>query len=831
MLSWLKPLYSLITALTTLGIICFASASRAQVVQDNLWTVDGPVYAVATSGDVIYVGGSFTMAGPVTGCGVAIDATTGAVQQPYPMATGSIGAWTVAPDGHGGWYLGGRFTHVRGEPREGLAQIDASGNLTPWNPHMGGGEIYDIEVSANTVYVAGLFNNVGGKNRNCLAALDVATGLATDWNPNVGGGGQFGTQVFAITVSGNIVYAAGHFTTIGGIARNRIAAIDTNTGLTTGWNPDAGWDSNSGASVRAVAVDGSTVYVGGEFGNIGGQSRNGIAAIDAVTGLATNWDPQADNGSWVQTIALGQQTIYVGGGFGVIGGAIRPTIAELRKSNGQATNWNANANGDPSADIRSIVLDGGILYVGGWFFGTMGGQPRTGLAALDANTGQATAWNPSPNSTVCSVAISGGMVYAGGGFTSIGGQPRNNIAAFDAATGAATSWDPDANSTVETLAINGSTVFAGGSFTSIGGQPHNYLAAIDAISGTPNNWDLTANNSVSALAVSGGKVYVVGGFTTLGGQPRKYIAAVDAATGVTTGWNPNASPNASPGVFAVAVSGNTVYVGGNFTNVGGQLRSHIAALNATTGLVTNWAVTNNSTFIGRLAVGGGGKIYVAGDFTSIGGQTRRGLAAIDSSVALATNWDANISSGSYVGALAVNSGKVYVGGYFASIGGWAYNNLAALDATTGQATYWYPNPDGYIYALATYGSTVYAGGSFQTVFGTAHASLVALRTVSVVGLEPPVDSLPPRLRSTPNPTRAGIALSFVLPEKADVDAGVFDVSGRLIRSLPQETLLAGEQHISWDGRNDAGRDVSTGFYIVRVQAGSLSLNTKVLRLR
>jgi len=101
----------------------------------------------------------------------------------------------------------------------------------------------------------------------------------------------------------------------------------------------------------------------------------------------------------------------------------------------------------------------------------------------------------------------------------------------------------------------------------------------------------------------------------------------------------------------------------------------------------------------------------------------------------------------------------------------------------------------------------------------------------VVGLEPPVDSLPPRLRSTPNPTRAGIALSFVLPEKADVDAGVFDVSGRLIRSLPQETLLAGEQHISWDGRNDAGRDVSTGFYIVRVQAGSLSLNTKVLRLR
>jgi hypothetical protein len=35
-------------------------------------------------------------------------------------------------------------------------------------------------------------------------------------------------------------------------------------------------------------------------------------------------------------------------------------------------------------------------------------------------------------------------VYAGGGFGSIGGQLRSNIAAIDASSGAATSWDPDA---------------------------------------------------------------------------------------------------------------------------------------------------------------------------------------------------------------------------------------------------------------------------------------------------------------------------------------------------------------------------------------------------
>ena len=817
----MSPLKSLRSPIIALTLLVYGSVSRAQVVQDNLWTVDGQINAIATSNGIIYVGGSFTTAGPVTGWSVAIDASTGAVLEPYPMATGSFGVETVEPDGNGGWYLGGRFTHVRGEVRTGLAHIDANGNLTPWKPQVAG-EVYDIVVSGNIVYVAGFFNNVGGQNRNGLAALDAATGLATDWNPNVGGGGQFGTYVFAIAVSGNTVYAGGHFTTIGGLTRNRIAAIDATTGIATGWNPNAGVPSE-GQSVRAIAVDGSTVYVGGEFGNIGGQARNAIAALDAVTGLATSWDPQADNGSWVQTIALSQQTIYVGGGFGVIGGEIRPSIAELLKSNGQATNWNANE--DPSADIRSIVLDGGVLYVGGWFFGAIGGQPRTGLAALDANTGLATSWNPRTNTTAYSVAISGGRVFAGGGFWSVGGQPRNNLAAFDAATGVATSWNPDADNIVETLAVSGNTVYAGGGFINIGGQPHSYLTAIDAVTGAPKVGDPTANNTVNVLTVSGGKVYAGGGFTTLGGQSRRFLGAFDATTGATTSWNPN--PN--QGIEAIAVSGNTLYAGGYFTTIGGAGRNRIAAFDASTGLLTNWILSSNATAIGCVAAGGG-KVFLSGNFTSIGGQPRNGFAAIDSSVALAS-WDPKISPGNFVGALGFFGGKVYVGGYFASIGGWAYNNLAALDAATGQAIYWYPDPDNYVFSIVADGNTVYAGGVFLTVFGTAHANLVALKTVSVTGVEPSVGSLPARLYATPNPTRAGVALSFVLPEKAEVGADVYDVGGHLVRRLEQGTFPAGEQRLSWDGRNDAGREVSTGFYIVRVHAGTLNLDTKVLRLK
>ena len=110
-------------------------------------------------------------------------------------------------------------------------------------------------------------------------------GLATAWNPNANG------TVYALAVSGSTVYAGGDFTSIGGQARNRIAALDATTGLATAWNPNA-----NSYRVDALAVSGSTVYAGGYFTSIGGQARNRIAALDAATGLATAWNPNA-NGS------------------------------------------------------------------------------------------------------------------------------------------------------------------------------------------------------------------------------------------------------------------------------------------------------------------------------------------------------------------------------------------------------------------------------------------------------------------------------------------------------------------------------------------------------
>src|SRR5438093_7762236 len=59
----------------------------------------------------------------------------------------------LAPDGNGGWYLGGVFTAVQGQPRTRLAHVDAGGNVTAWNPGSNG-SVYALARASSTSAVA-----------------------------------------------------------------------------------------------------------------------------------------------------------------------------------------------------------------------------------------------------------------------------------------------------------------------------------------------------------------------------------------------------------------------------------------------------------------------------------------------------------------------------------------------------------------------------------------------------------------------------------------------------------------------------------------------------
>src|SRR5580765_7993588 len=158
-----------------------------------------------------------------------------------------------------------------------------------------------------------------------------------------------------------------------------------------------------------------------------------------------------------------------GGGFSNIGGQSRRGIAALDASSGLATTWDPTLGGSPF-EVRALHVDGDVVYAGGSFI-SMGGQPRNNSAALDAATATPTSWNPSSSSFVWALASAPGVIYAGGFFTNIGGQTRSRLAALDSVTGNATDWNPstELHNPVVALAVNGGTVYVGGFFNSMGG--------------------------------------------------------------------------------------------------------------------------------------------------------------------------------------------------------------------------------------------------------------------------------------------------------------------------------------------------------------------------
>src|SRR5262249_34295542 len=138
------------------GLLAAAPAARSQSINTKLWCTDGSVRAIARSGDTLIVGGEFRHVFPVSGGGVVVD---GAQGLPYPRSTprfdleiaegGGI-VQAVVPDGVGGWFVGGQFTAVSGQPFRNLVHILPDGSLAHWNPQVKGVSVLALALSGGT---------------------------------------------------------------------------------------------------------------------------------------------------------------------------------------------------------------------------------------------------------------------------------------------------------------------------------------------------------------------------------------------------------------------------------------------------------------------------------------------------------------------------------------------------------------------------------------------------------------------------------------------------------------------------------------------------------
>ncbi len=83
----------------------------------------------------------------------------------------------------------------------------------------------------------------------------------------------------------------------------------------------------------------------------------------------------------------------------------------------------------------------------------------------------------------------------------------------------------------------------------------------------------------------------------------------------------------------------------------------------------------------------------------------------------------------------------------------------------------------------------------------------------------------------PNPARNITNIKFALPKPTKVQLQIYDLTGRVVRTLVDGTLPAGYHTVQWDGRNDQGRRVAQGVYFYRFQAESYRSVKKLLLVR
>ena len=83
----------------------------------------------------------------------------------------------------------------------------------------------------------------------------------------------------------------------------------------------------------------------------------------------------------------------------------------------------------------------------------------------------------------------------------------------------------------------------------------------------------------------------------------------------------------------------------------------------------------------------------------------------------------------------------------------------------------------------------------------------------------------------PNPFNSSTVIRFALPESQDIELGVYNLAGQKVATLAESRREAGVYAIDWDGRDNRGREMASGVYLYRLQAGGQVKSRKLLLLR
>ncbi len=388
-------------------------------------------------------------------------------------------------------------------------------------PKISNGEIFDLVVLGNRVFVAGTFTSIQNQRpgntttypQAGLASYNLDTGLVdASFRPDFGGAV---VNSVAVTPDGTKLFVAGEFSSVNGVSRSGLARLDLTTGAVV-----SGFTANTNARSTEVVASNTTVYVGGRFTAVNGVPRAALAAVDAATG-------QVDPG-FVNNISQGTG---VSGAIGVQRLVLTHDMTKL------------------------LVVHTGLR---------VSGQERAGVALIDTATKQLLPWHS--HIWKDNLEFVGGIQRAYGAaispddsyFVVVSGSggdrpPINDTAIAFPLTGSddvQPLWISRLFDSVYSVAISEKAVYVGGHFA--------WNESPSANDPWPGQADIGYGTGQGLSAYALGQQVV----------SREHLGALDPATGTALEWHPGS--NSYEGNKAMQVTPRGLITGGDATTQGGQ---------------------------------------------------------------------------------------------------------------------------------------------------------------------------------------------------------------------------------------------------------------------
>ena len=248
-------------------------------------------------------------------------------------------------------------------------------NLEPVSSTNINSYVFDIQAIDDTIYVVGKFRDikpsglppVGGQPY--LAAFDADTGVwDQSFTPQLNG------PAYALEKSpdGSTLFVGGEFTVVNGQSLPGFAALAPDTGdLIGSWTTGIG---GANSTVRAMHLDGSTLYVGGNFlwAYDGTATTNvqSVVRLDAVTGaIDTAWTPIVSGGGvWGIAPSADLDRVYLAGLFTVVDGVTKRGFAAVDSTAGDLVAGIDHFYADSRINTHynhDVLVAHGLVYVGG----------------------------------------------------------------------------------------------------------------------------------------------------------------------------------------------------------------------------------------------------------------------------------------------------------------------------------------------------------------------------------------------------------------------------------------------------------------------------------